>query len=297
MAVLTTGDLNIPTQVLDPWIKKVQEGSVVSALSPSQPMKFGKGESFTFDIGEAEYVGEGANKSGSTVTSQSQTVDPFKFHKTVRWTEEVQWADEDHQMGVVQEILNLIQPSLSRALDFGIIHGINPADGAAAAAMTRKLVDTTNSVEYDATQKPYVSLDAADAALLANGGIPSDIALAPAYAAPFAQARTTEGVKLYPNLTPGLGVSELDGHRAATSRTVSANGVIATPSNLLAIVGDFSAVRWGLQKSIGLEVIKYGDPDGNGDLKRNNQIAFRAEVVYGWGIADLTQFAKIVDAV
>lgn len=297
MAVLKTGDLTIPTQLLDPWVKKVQEGSVVAALSPSLPMKFGKGESFMFDIGEAEYVAEGANKSGSTATSKTQTVEPFKFHKTIRWTEEVQWADEDHQLGVVQEILNLIQPALSRALDFGIIHGINPADGAVAAAMTQTLVGTTNSVEYDATKAPYVSLDAADAALLANGGIPSDIALDGTYAAPFTQARTTEGVKLYPNLSPGVAVSELDGHRAATSRTVGAKGVIATPSNLLAIVGDFSAVRWGLQKSIGLEVIQYGDPDGNGDLKRNNQIAFRAEVVYGWGIADLTQFAKIVDAV
>ena len=61
-------------------------------------------------------------------------------------------------------------------------------------------------------------------------------------------------------------------------------------------VGDFSAIRWGVQKSIGLEVIRYGDPDGQGDLKRNNQIAFRAEVVYGWGIGDLDAFAKIATA-
>ena len=50
------------------------------------------------------------------------------------------------------------------------------------------------------------------------------------------------------------------------------------------IDGDFSAIRWGVQKSIGLKLIEYGDPDGNGDLQRNNQVAFRAEVVYGWGI-------------
>ena len=40
-------------------------------------------------------------------------------------------------------------------------------------------------------------------------------------------------------------------------------------------------------------MIRYGDPDGNGDLQRNNQVAFRAEVVYGWGIADLSAFALI----
>ena len=36
--------------------------------------------------------------------------------------------------------------------------------------------------------------------------------------------------------------------------------------------------------------------DGQGDLQRNNQIALRAEVVYGWAIFDLNSFAKIVPA-
>lgn len=296
MAILTTGDLVIPTQILDPWVKQVSEGSVISTLSTNTPMKFGKGESFVFNIGEAEYVGEGADKGPSTVTKTSQNTDPFKFHKTVRWTEEVQWADEDHQLGVVQEILNQIQPALSRALDFGVVHGINPTGGAAVAAMTQRLVNTTNSVEV-AADAPYTYIDAADALLLNGGFIPSDIALDPTFAGSFATLRDTNGRKLYPDLNLGTAVSQLEGHRASTSRTVGADGVAATASNLKAIVGDFSAVRWGIQKSIGLEVIKYGDPDGQGDLKRNNQIAFRAEVVYGWGIADLGAFAKIVDAV
>ena len=80
------------------------------------------------------------------------------------------------------------------------------------------------------------------------------------------------------------------------SKTVSATGVAADPTGILGIAGDFSAIRWGVQKQIGLELIRYGDPDGNGDLQRNNQIAFRAEVVYGWGIADLDAFAVITAA-
>ena len=92
-------------------------------------------------------------------------------------------------------------------------------------------------------------------------------------------------------------MSELDGHRASVSNTVGAVGVAASATTVKAFVGDFSAIRWGIQRQIGLELIEYGDPDGQGDLKRNNQVAFRSEIVYGWGIADLNAFTKIVDAV
>lgn len=296
MAVLDTGDISIPTQYIEPWLGKVTNGSVVASLSQAIPMQFGNGESMTFDIGEAEYVGEGANKGASTVTPTTKTVKPFKFHKTVRWTEEVMWADEDYQLGVVQSVLNLIQPSLSRALDFGVFHGINPTSGAAVAAMTENLSDTTNSVEV-AAQKPYELLDAADTLVLADGYMPRDVALDPVLAAPFYTARgTTSEQKLHPDFTVGTDVSTLESHRASVSTTVGAAGVAATDTDVQAFVGDFGGIRWGIQRNIPLEVIRYGDPDGQGDLKRNNQVAFRAEVVYGWGIADLNAFAQIVDA-
>ena len=298
MTSLSSGSLSIPTQKLEPWLGKISNGSAVSSLSGAQPMVFGEGEAITFSIGEAEYVGEGADKGESTVTRTSQTVTPYKFHKTVRMNEEVLWADEDHQLQAVERILAEIQPALSRALDFGVFHELNPATGTVVTAMNGGLTDTANSVEYAGTDKPYVSLDAADALVLAGGFVPRDIALDPVYASKFSALRGQNSEqKLYPNFRLGIETSELDGHRASVSNTVSASGVASTATNVLGFVGDFSAIRWGIQKSIGLEVIRYGDPDGGGDLKRKNQVAFRAEVVYGWGIADLGAFAKVVDAV
>lgn len=298
MVSLTSGFIELPTQRLDAWLGKVRGGSVVSALSSAIPMKFGPGESFVFDIGEAEYVGEGQDKGATTVTKTTQTVDPFKFHKTIRFNQEVLWADEDHQLGVVNDILDQIQPALSRALDYGVIHGINPTGGAAVAAMTQKLASATNQVERAAADKPYANLDAADALILADGYVPSSIAIDPAFASAFSSLRGTNSEqKLYPNFRLSTEVSELDGHRASVPRTVGAVGVAAVASKILGIVGDFDSIRWGIQKQIGLELIQYGDPDGGGDLKRKNQVAFRAEVVYGWGIADLDAFALIVDKV
>lgn len=299
MTALTTGDIEIPDQIFDPWLGKVRGGSTIAVLSDSMPMRFGPGHSMTFDIGEAEYVGEGANKGPSTITPTVKTVKPFKFHKTVRWTDEVMWADEDHQLGVVAEILSLIQPALSRALDLGVFHGINPTGGTTVAAMTESLSDTTNSVERPLTgaDAPYTYLDAADTLVLADSYVPRDVAVDPTFAAQFSTLRGTNSEqKLYPNFTLSTAVSELDAHRASVSNTVGAVGVAAAATNILGFVGDFGGIRWGIQRQIGLELIQYGDPDGGGDLKRNNQVAFRSEVVYGWGIADLDAFAQITQA-
>jgi hypothetical protein len=300
MAIITTSDFNVPTQLIDPWLQKVSEGSVVSQLSQAVPMKFGKGEAFTFDIGEAEYVGAGAQKGPSDLAVRHYSIGQFKFHKTVRMDEEVVWADEDHQLEAVEQVLARIQPSLSRALDFGVLHGTNPATGERVEAMDQYLASTANVVE--ATGE-VADLDAADALVLGAGHVPSDLAIAPSFAAGYATKRDRDGRRIYPDLNLGVGTSVLEGHRVAVSRTVGENGMRGVnsertgfemvPSGIEAFVGDFSAIRWGIQKAIPLEVIRYGDPDGQGDLKRRNQVAFRAEVVYGWGIADLSAFAKI----
>ena len=63
-----------------------------------------------------------------------------------------------------------------------------------------------------------------------------------------------------------------------------------------AYVGDFqNAFKWGYAENIPLEVIRYGDPDGQGDLKRYNQVLLRAEAYIGWGILDPTAFSRIGD--
>src|SRR5690606_9125064 len=122
----TTGtqDFEFTTQVLEPWLGKIQDASVISSLSGAIPMKYGTGEAFTFSNDEAEHVGECANKSSSTYDKSVYTVAPQKFQKTMRFTEEVLWADEDHQLEVVEQLLAEIQPSLSLALDYGIISSI-----------------------------------------------------------------------------------------------------------------------------------------------------------------------------
>lgn len=298
MAVLTTTNLALPQRLAQRAFEKIKSGSTIAALGNPEPMLFGEVEFFDFDIGEAEYVGEGVNKSGSSPTKTTVRVKPYKFQKTVRTSDEFVWADEDYRLGVMSQLAEQIPAPLARALDYGVYHGIDPLSGAVAAAMTTKLSATTNQVERVASDKPYANLDAAAALVLADGFAPTGAALDPSFAAPFFTLRnSTTEAKLYPDFRLDTDVSNLDGFRASTSKTVGAVGVAAAATEVLAFVGDYSKIVWGVQRRIGVELIRYGDPDGGGDLKRNNQVALRAEVVYGWAIADLNAFAAVVDKV
>jgi hypothetical protein len=77
----------------------------------------------------AEYVGEGADKSSSNVGFGTKTVTPKKVQVTQRFNEEVQWADEDYQLGILDTCADEGGDALARALDLGVFHRINPLTG------------------------------------------------------------------------------------------------------------------------------------------------------------------------
>lgn len=284
---VTTALVTVPDQVLDPFIKKLQYGSAIAQLSTAEPMKFGKGVWSAYDTDEAEFVGEGAPKGPSDVTRSGGEVLPFKFHKTVRFTDEVDWADEDHRLEIVRQILALIPRPLARALDFGMMHAVNPKTLTQVPAMAAHGYLAQATASKPATSDIIADLDWATAQILESGNVPTGVALAPSLAAQAVIARDDKKKKLFPEFAPTTEASALENYKASTSNTVSA------ANDLLAIAGDFDAARWGIQKQIGLKKIEYGDPDGLGDLQRENKFAVRAEIVYGWAVADLDAFALL----
>jgi hypothetical protein len=100
----------------------------------------------------------------------------------------------------------------------------------------------------------------------------------------------------YPTLGFGTNVSDFMGVPVAQGNTVSGTPE-TSDTGIRAITGDFTnGIRWGVQRDLPIELIRFGDPDGQGDLKRKNQIALRLEIVFGWYVfAD--RFAIVEDAV
>lgn len=292
MPVLTTGDLSLPDHMTTGIFETAQLGSTVAVLSGARPMLFGKTTSMTFSNPKAEFVGEGQQKSSTGVEPSTVTVNPYKAQVTMRFNEEVKWADEDYQLGVLQQLADKTGPALARALDLGIYHGINPLTGAAFAGITKFVSQTTNIVT--ASGDVIADLDAAEALV---SGIPTGVALDPTYAKKVRALRNEQTrQRLYPDFQLTTGASDLDGYTASVSDTVSGSQEIAKATGdpvVDAFVGDYSQIYWGVQRNIGVHLIEYGDPDGQGDLQRNNQIALRAEVVYGWVIGELDKFARV----
>lgn len=296
MAALLTKDFEIPNDIAEGIFKKAQKGSTLAQLSGSTPQKFGKTTAWVLTgAPKAEIVGEAAEKSPTPTTYAPKTISPIKVQVTMRFSNEVQWADEDVQIGVLNDVAENAGIALGRALDLAGIHKINPLTGTVSTLVPAGLVDSTTSVEV-ANGKYDIAVEAAAGAVITNGYTPAGVALDPELSFGLATMRNSQDVKLYPELGFGQTVNNFMGMNAAVSDTVSAKNEATAATNLLGIVGQFDAFRWGVQRSIAAHLIEFGDPDGLGDLQRLNQVAIRAEIVYGIGIMDEKAFALIKKA-
>jgi len=278
-------------------IKAIQGGSTVAALSGQEPMRFGTGEIVTFPTApKAEFVAEGAAKSPSPGAFSTVKTTPHKAQVTVRLNEEVKWADEDYQLEAMQTLRDAIAKALSRALDLGLYYRVNPLTGS-ATSWTNYLNTTTNRVERN-TATLDTDIRTAAGLVIGNGEYtPTGIALSSAAAFELGGILDTNLRPKYPEVGFGVNLSNFMGLQSSVSSTVAGLPEISGGTGVQSIIGDFrEGVRWGIQREIPIGLIEYGDPDGLGDLKRNNQIALRAEVQYAWYV-DAARFAVVEDAV
>ena len=306
MAVFGTGQAAplMPREIADGMVKKTLSTSTIAKLSAQEPMRFGKTDIITFnDLPRAQFVEENGDKESTSGSFGSVTAAPHKAQVTMRFSQEVQWADDEHQLGVLRTLASAGADALSRALDLGVFHRINPLNGQAITAWTNYINATTKRVELGkGGSDPDADFRAA-AGLIINdldtGVQVTGAALDPKFTWALANLMVKDGAGVtstprYPQLGLGADVSSFMGVPVAVGSTVSGLPE-AADTKVRAIVGDFTGgIRWGIQKELPVELITYGDPDGQGDLKRKNQIALRLEIVYGW-YAFVDRFAVVAE--
>lgn len=293
MPATTTSNIKLPVEIAKDLVSKVADTSAIQSLSASSPAIFANRASILFTQDpEAEIVGESTQHSSQTVGLKPVDHIIKKLSVTVRFSNEVQWADEDSQLQIVDAIVDKSAAALGRGLDYLVFHALNPATGMPATGLTAL---TAGATAVTATTDPAADLDALADAVDPGYSI-SGIGLSKAYASSLRKVRVKNtGLRMFPEIPINLNTGVVDGLAAATSNTVS--GALAkTATKVLAVMGDFNLIKWGIVRDINIETIETGDPDGLGDLKRLGQVAYRAEVVYSYAVIDPKGFAVLKSA-
>lgn len=292
--VLSKGTL-FPPELVPGMINEVRGQSALAQLSGAAPIAFTGQTEFVFSMdNEVSIVAEGAKKPAQSATVTAKTIQPLKVVYTMRVTDEYLTADQSYQMGILEAFGAGFARKLARGLDLMAIHGVNPFDGTAAAAIGTNCFDKADGIQK-MTRDAQKDMDSTieDAIALVQGADydVTGIAMAPAVRSELA-AITNNGAKMYPQLAWGSAPGVINGLPVQVNSTVANKGLD------LFVAGDFATnFKWGYAKQIPIEVIQYGDPDNTGvDLKGSNQVALRGEAYLGWTIFQPEAFALCASA-
>lgn len=281
---LDTSKVLLPKEVATVIIKRAKDTSTIAALSPSEPQLFLDKEYMVFTgNSEAEVVAEGEQKSSYEETLAPVVGKRFKVQTTTRVSNELQWADEDAKLEIISKIQADQAAAMGRVLDYVIYHAFDPKKKTTLEGFNAL---AKSAVSVPATDDRVADIDSLAEAVSDEYDI-NGIALSKTMANELRKIRVpSTGQRFYPEIPINLQVGNLDGIPAATSGTV--NGRLVTPATgILAFLGDFSLIKWGMVRDIWSEIIEYGDPDNTGkDLKGVNQIAYRTEAMYSYAILD-----------
>lgn len=282
---LQTNKVLLPKEVATVITKKAKDTSTIAALSPSEPQLFLDKDYMVFSgNAEAEVIAEGEQKSSYEETLSPVVGKRFKVQTTTRVSDELRFADDDARLEIISKIQADQAAALGRVLDYVVYHAFDPKKKTTLAGFT-KLSDT--AAQVTATTDRVADIDALAEAVNDEYDI-NGIAMSKTMTNELRRIRIKDTMqRLYPEIPLNLKVGSLDGIPASTSGTVNGRLITDTPTNVLAFLGDFSLIKWGMVRDIWSEIIEYGDPDGSGkDLKGYNQIAYRTEAIYSYAILD-----------
>jgi hypothetical protein len=292
MAIISKGTLFDPNLVSD-LISKVKGRSSLARLSTMVPVSFNGNKEFIFNMdSDIDIVAENGQKKDGGATITPVTIIPIKFVYGMRVSNEFMYAAEEDQIPILEAFNDGFAKKIASGLDQAAFHGINPSTGAASAVVGDNHFDkvVTQTVTYDAAN-PDKNLEAAISAVEGSNGEVTGMAISPAVRSDLAALTNSAGDKRYPDFAFGGQPTSLGANALDINKTVSVGNVDQ------AIIGDFANMfKWGYAKEIPTEIIEFGDPDGNGDLKRQNQVYIRSEIFLGWAILDAGSFARVVTA-
>ena len=289
MAYTSTG---FPAELVKEVFIGAKGKSSIAKLSEQMPIAFSGTDVMAFSMsGEVNLVAEGAAKGQHTGSNNVINIVPLKVEYGQRVSDEFIKCSEEKQLDYMRAFADGFASKIARGVDIMVMHGTNPATGALATTL---IGDNSFDTNDDVTSITYNSADPEAniaSAVSAIGDYDlNGVAMSKSFASALAGLKVN-GVPQYPELGWGATPATIKGV------PVDVNSTVGAVQGEYAYAGDFkNAFKWGYADVINFEVIQYGDPDNNGDLKRYNQVYLRAEAWIGWAILDGSAFARIETA-
>lgn len=286
----------LPRNVSDRIWAGAREQAIFPSLSDNVPMILGENVIPTLTKRPAaSIVGEGGNKDDSDIGFDSKVMKPIKAVVGLEFTLE---AIRQNPLGVLGLMEAELTGALARQIDLAVAHNLQASDATPLDARDH-LAEATHQVYLG----DYTSADEALWAgygLVVEGAAEGDLSLTPSDFTGFAldprmvfalaNERDADGKRINPDIPMGGSVASYSGQKVAVGRGVSGQMDASPDSGIRAIGGDWNALKFGYAMDIFTKKIEYGNPFGNGDLQRRNAVAYMAEVIFGWGIMDLSAF-------
>lgn len=301
-AVINTTKLIIPDSYLPTIHKTITENAVIPSLIPQTPQLYSNSEILylkTKPVTQYVQPVEGGAKEATTAETDSKEMKKFKIQTTIRLTEDAIFANEDNtatddQLDVIFEEMS---NSLGSGIDAGMIHQFDPhTQGLVTDAATVALAKVGTSVT--ATGVLQTDVDSLPDSIIAAGFNPSGIALDTMYANALRKLRNSDGLRLYPEVPLKVNtMGNFEGLDAVVSGNVSGRSFAGLgDTGVKAIMGDWSQAQWGIIREMTLRRFDVGDPDNRGyDLSYKNEVAYRIEMIFAFGLAYDNAFAVLRD--
>lgn len=292
MATITKSTGLFPKKLVTEVFSKAKGFSSLASLSNQTPIPFAGNDIMIFAMdGEASIVGEGENKPAGEADFKPKSIVPIKIVYQHRLTDEFINMSEEQQLPYLEQFVDGFSKKMARAVDIMAFHGVNPADNTASDKIGENCFAKaiTSKVTY-AEDNADTNLDDAVGLIQGNDCDVTGIAMSPAFASALGKIKATgTGTYLYPEFRFGNKPTSFGGMANSVNNTVAFK-----TSKIRAVLGDFAnAFKWGYAEQVPMKIIEYGDPDGQGDLQRTNQICLRAEAYVGFCILDADSFALV----
>ncbi len=287
MSNTVTGSAIFTPEMAKDVFSMVKGHSSVVKLCANEPLSQSGEEIMTFSLDdEVSIVGEGENSQPGKATTGTVKQLPLRIEYNHRLSDEFLRVDEERGMEMLKTLNDGLAKKIARGIDIMVFHGVNPKDKVASGKIGDNHLDTVASVEYT-EGLPESALEDAVAAVGENDV--TGYVLSKSLGTDLGKYKES-GVSQYPEFKLGGNPGKLGGTACDINTTVT-----AVNDDTAGYVGDFAnSFKWGYSDRIHMEVIQYGDPDGQGDLKRMHQVLVRCEASVGWAILNKAAFSRIV---